>query len=343
MNAKPSSDVAFVTGATGLLGGNLVRLLVGNGIRVRALVRSPAKADAMLAGLPVEVVVGDMTAVDGFAAALRGVGTVYHTAAFFRDNYAGGRHVDALRRTNVDGTAALIAAAHAAGVRRFVHASSIAVLDGRPGEVIHEGMARDPARADDYYLSKIDADRAIDRFLAAHPEMWAALVLPGWMHGPGDAGPTSAGQTVLDFVRGRLPGVIDATVSLVDARDVAQAMVLAAAHGRRGERYLAAGRHLAMAEVFAALERASGVRAPTRRIPGVVLRAVAAWQEAWSRLTGRPVLLSWAGVRLLAAERDRTRFDPRKSAAELGLSFRPVAETLADAVAWYRAQGLLPA
>ena len=86
---------------------------------------------------------------------------VFHAAAHFRDSYKGGRHWDELRRINVDGTAALIAAAHAAGVRRFVHTSSIAVLDGPPGTLIDETCDRLPADADDYYRSKILADDAV--------------------------------------------------------------------------------------------------------------------------------------------------------------------------------------
>jgi dihydroflavonol-4-reductase len=96
-------------------------------------------------------------------------------------------------------------------------------------------MLRSENNADDYYRSKILSDREVLGFLERHPDMWAAMVLPGWMHGPGDAGPTSAGQTTLDFVKGNLPGVIPASFSLVDARDVAQAMMLAAEKGRRGD------------------------------------------------------------------------------------------------------------
>ena len=63
-------------------------------------------------------------------------------------------------------------------------------------------MLRDESDADDYYRSKILAAREVERFLETHPDFWAAMVLPGWMHGPGDMGPTSAGQTVLDFAKG---------------------------------------------------------------------------------------------------------------------------------------------
>src|ERR1700704_4134337 len=112
----------FVTGATGLLGNNLVRALVARGAVVTALVRSPRKASSQFAGLDaVTVIQGDMTDVPAFAAALAGCEVLFHTAAYFRDSYAGGNHSTALKAVNIDGTRALLGAAYAAGVRRVVH------------------------------------------------------------------------------------------------------------------------------------------------------------------------------------------------------------------------------
>jgi len=83
----------FVTGATGLLGNNLVRELVARGYTVKGLVRSRAKGEQQFADLPeVELIEGDMADIDAFAASLRGCDPVFHTAAFFRDNYKGGSH-----------------------------------------------------------------------------------------------------------------------------------------------------------------------------------------------------------------------------------------------------------
>lgn len=334
--------LAFVTGATGLLGNNLVRELIAAGWRVRALVRSPEKASRQFEGLAVDIVRGDMLDVPGFAAALAGVDTVFHTAAYFRDSYKGGRHWDALYAANVEGTRQLLEHAYRAGVRRFVHTSSIAVLYGARGAIIDETMLRNERDADDYYRSKILSDRVVLGFLDAHPDFWAAMVLPGWMHGPGDIGPTSAGQTVVDVALGRLPGVPPGSFSVVDARDVAQAMILANQRGRRGERYLAAGRHMTMADLLPQIAAATGVAPPSCRIPLWLMHGLAAVNEVYARITGRPVLLSWAMARTVAREMDRSRYDPAKSERELGLRFRPVAETLADEVAWFRADGMLP-
>lgn len=320
-NHKVSKAIhsALVTGASGLLGNNLVRLLVSRGVQVKALVRSREKAEKQLAGLPLEIVVGEMTKVEGFVEQLRGVDVIFHTAAYFRDNYKGGRHWKDLFATNVLGTARLFTEAYEAGVRRIVHTSSVAVLSGVPGQLIDESMRRNPQDADDYYRSKILADRKVDAFLEAHPEMWASIVLPGWMVGPGDAGPTPSGQLILDFLNRRLP----------------------ARQGRRGERYLAAGAHVPMAELFQKLEQISGVRAPRWNVPAPFMYLLGVANEIWAGIAKRPALISLATVRLMAQERDRTHFNHEKSERELGIRFRPVEETLGDTIGWYRQNGWL--
>ena len=330
---------AFVTGATGLLGNNLVRELVCRGYAVKALVRSWAKGQQQFAGLAgVELVLGDMADVSAFAGKLQGCDVVFHTAAFFRDNYKGGSHWQELKRINVDGTELLIEQAYGAGIRRFVQTSSIGVLNGEPGVPIDETCLRELGDADDYYRSKILADQAVLRFLARHPDMHASLVLPGWMWGPADIGPTSSGQFVNDVVRGKLPGLVPGSLSVVDARDVAQAHIAAALHGKRGERYLAAGRHMTMRQLVPLLGKLAHVKTPTRELPLPLLYTLAAVQEIYARISGRPILLSLATVRLMVKEAGRTHFDHAKSERELALKFRPFEQTVADTLTWYRSQ-----
>jgi dihydroflavonol-4-reductase len=331
-----SPRFAFVTGATGLLGNNLVRALLAKGFLVRALVRSPAKLQKQFGTLPIDAVEGDITNPQTFASRLAGVDTVYHTAAYFRDNYKGGKHWQELYATNVLGTAKLLEASYNAGIRRFVHTSSVAVLCGKPGEWTNETMLRDEHNADDYQRSKILADREVFKFLETHPDFWATFVLPGWMHGPGDFGPTSAGQTVLDFLNRRLPGIPPGGFSVVDARDVAGALIRAAECGMRGERYIVAGRSMTMAELFHKLENVSGIPAPRNKVPMAALYAVAGLMELRARIFRRPALISWATARLIALEGNRNRYDHSKSERDLGIKFRDLEETLRDEIEWFK-------
>lgn len=344
MQTQPTLTRAFVTGSTGLLGNNLVRTLVARGITVVALVRTAAKGQAQFAAMEgVELVEGDMADVSRFAASLAGCDVVFHTAAFFRDSFKGGRHWDELQRINVDGTRRLLEASYQAGVRRFVQTSSIAVLNGAAGIAMDETSLRRLEDAhDDYYRSKILADQVVTDFLDTHPDMQASFVLPGWMWGPADIGPTSSGQLVNDVVSGKLPGLPPGTFSIVDARDVAQALIAAAERGRRGERYLAAGRHMTMQTLVPLLGRIAGVKTPTRQLPYPLLYVMATLQELFARFTGKPILLSLATVKLMRREDGRSHFNHAKSARELALVFRPIEQTVADTVDWYRRNGWLP-
>ncbi|SDA89801.1 NAD dependent epimerase/dehydratase family protein [Pseudomonas sp. NFACC15-1] len=329
-------EYAFVTGATGLLGNNIVRALLKRNIKVKALVRSAEKAKKQFASLPVEWVEGDMLNVDAFSHALQGCDALFHTAAYFRDSYKGGKHWQKLYDTNVTGTERLLQAAYAAGIRRAVHTSSIAVLKGNKDQVIDETMSRSEQEADDYYLSKILSEQKVQQFLSQHPDMFIAMVLPGWMFGPGDIGPTSSGQFLLDFVGQKLPGVLPGSFSVVDARDVAEHQIAAITRGRSGERYLAAGNHMDMKSIFQSLSSVSGVKAPERKVPLFMLRIIALIYEGYYRITKKPVLISTSTVKLMAQEQGRTHFSHDKSSRELECQFRPVAETLTDTLAWYR-------
>ncbi|MFZ5601357.1 MAG: SDR family oxidoreductase [Pseudomonadota bacterium] len=333
---------AFVTGSTGLLGNNLVRLLLDKGIRVKALARSAEKARTQFAGLRVEIVVGDMNNVDAFREHLKDVDVLFHTAAFFRDSFKGGKHWDELYQTNVVGTQKLLAAARDAGIRRVVHTSSVAVLTGPKGSLINETMDRNIEEADDYYKSKILSENAVRDFMKAHPDMHITFVLPGWMFGPGDIGPTSSGQLVQDFLQRKLPGIPPGSFSVVDARDVAFAEFQAARIGRNGERYLAAGRDMNMRQLVEKLTAVSGQQGPTRSIPYALVFTIALLSEVYALITRKPILISLGSIRILKSEEGRTRFDPAKSRQELGLDFRPVEETLRDVLQDLSVRGISP-
>ena len=324
----------FVTGATGLLGNNLVRHLREQGHDVVGLVRSPEKARWLLGDT--SWVEGDMRDVAGFAAALDGCDAVFHTAAYFREYYQPGSHDEALDTINVKGTLALLDAADARGVRRFVHTSSSGTIgrtaDGSPGDedTPPDGAARDNG----YFRSKVDGDAAIK---AWRPRRGLEVVeiLPGWMWGPGDAAPTGAGQVVLDCLGGRLPIIPAGGASTVDVRDVAAAMLTACERAPAGARYLVAGRFVKLAEILRVLEEVTDLPGPRRRLPHALVWIFAALSELWGRVTGRPVLVSRAAIRLLRAE---LTVSSARAERELGVTFRPLETTIRDAVTWYRSE-----
>lgn len=329
----------FVTGGTGLLGNNLVRALTARGHGVRALVRSRQKADAMLAGSGAEIVVGDMRDVTGFSEALSGMDAVAHTAAYFREYFAPGEHASSLEEINIKGTLALLQAADARGIRRFVHTSSAGTV-GQPadGSEANEDTPASAAQlANLYFKSKVDGDRRIGAF-SPKSGMTIATVLPGWMFGPGDAGPTGAGKLVLDAIEGKLPGVPPGGTSVVDARDVANAMVAMLERNVPDERFLVAGRYHTLRELLDETMAAAGKKRIGVSLPAWLALGMGHVSEAWARVTsGRP-MVPLEGVRMLLED-----FRPSSARAEreLGATFRPLQETIRDVVSWYGAHAEL--
>lgn len=327
----------FVTGGTGLLGSNLVRLLVQSGHEVTALVRSRAKAARSLGGLGVQLVEGDMARVSEFAEALAGHELLYHTAAYFREYYQPGDHWAQLKAINIDGTLALLRAAEAQGVRKVVYASSSAVLGRRP-----DGAPADESTPPDaqvyrnlYSRSKLLAEEAIAEFLRSS-KLPVTLILPGWMFGPGDWAPTNSGRLVIDFLNRRLPFGIPGVGVPTDARDVAAAMIAAAERGRSGERYIVGGeRPVSFRELFGLLEELSGVPAPRLFVPYWLALAFAYGSELASRATGRPAMAPVEGIRTLRRARP---ISSAKAMRELGVTLRPLRDTLRDEIAWFRAE-----
>ena len=327
----------FVTGATGLLGSNLVRALRAEGHSVRALVRSKEKAQRQLAGTGAELVVGDMENVPGFASTLGGVDAVFHTAAYFREYYGAGDHWPKLEAINVRGTLALAEAARARGVKRLIDTSSSGTVglkqDGSPGD---EKTPPAPlAKRNLYFKSKVLAAGQLQT-LAARTGLEVVQILPGWMFGPGDAAPTASGQLVLDFLAGKLPGIPPGGTSAVDARDVAMGMIRAAERGRAGEKYILGGDFVTLGDVIRTLEQVTGRSGPRSRIPYPVAFVYAAVSQTWAKITGGKTVVTLPGVRMMQA---RLAVTSAKAEQELGWKHRPLRETLADEVAWYRSLG----
>jgi dihydroflavonol-4-reductase len=324
---------AFVTGATGLLGNNLVRALRARGHDVVGLVRSDAKAKRLLADTGATWIVGDVREPEKFADAFDGVDVVFHTAAYFREYYQPGDHASALDDVNVRGTLALMALADARGVRKFVHTSSSGTVgakpDGTPGD---EDSAPPPLAAENlYFRSKVEGDAKIRAFTPTRG-LEIVEILPGWMWGPGDEAPTAAGQLAKDFLAGKLPAIPPGGANVVDARDVADAMRVAAERAHHGARYLVAGPPMSIADIIAGLERVSTVRGPRTHLPYVLALVFAWWSEVWSRVTGRPALLARIGLRTMNMG---AWVSSARAERELDARFRPFDDTARDVLAWY--------
>ncbi len=281
---------AFVTGGSGFIGGKLIARLVGEGETVRALARSDSSESrvAELGAEPVRGEVGDRAAL---AAGMTGCDVVYHAAAKVED---AGPWEDFLR-DNVEGTRNAVEAAGQAGVRRFVHVSTEAVLIA--GDPLVNVDERAPLRVDSkapYPRSKALAEQAV---LGAGG-IERVIVRPRFVWGAGDR--TLLPNIVSMVKAGRFAwiggGRHRTDTAHVDS--VVEGLVLAAAKGRDGEVYFVTdGEPVVFREFLSELIATQGVDVPTRSIPTPVAGAVAAVGEtAWSLLPlpGRPPLTRFA-------------------------------------------------
>jgi dihydroflavonol-4-reductase len=320
---------AFVTGAAGFVGANLVRALLAGGWRVRALVRGEAPA---LAGLGAELVRGDLFAPH-LADAMRGSDVVFHLAAAYslwrRDRAA-------LARTNVEGTRNVLAAARAAGVPRTVHTSSVAAIGVRPdGAPADETYQSPPERLiGAYKRSKYFGELEARRAFAAGQDV--VIVNPATPVGPWDAKPTPSGEIVVRFLNRRMPAYVDTGLNLIDVRDVAAGHVLAYERGTAGQRYILGNENLTLRAVLERLAALSGLPAPRLRLPHAVPLAYAALGELVLARFGVAPDVSLESVRMA---RQRMYYDAQKAVRELSLPQSPVTRALADAVTWFRDHG----
>jgi dihydroflavonol-4-reductase len=323
---------ALVTGATGFVGAHVARALLASGRRVRCLVR-PTSDAALLAGLAIEAVPGDVTDAASVRAAIQGCDEVFHCAADYR-LYA--REPTEIYRTNVEGTRILAAEARTVGVRRFVHTSSVATLaarsDGQPAD--ERALAAPDGVVGDYKRSKVLAEREIEAAVATG--LPAVVVNPSTPVGDGDIKPTPTGKIVVDFLRGRFPAYVDTGLNLIDVHDVAAGHLLAAERGRPGERYILAHQNLTFAELLGLLARIAGRAAPRLRLPHWVPLAVAHIEAPVARLLRREPRVPLDGARMA---KTRMFFDGGKAVRELGLPQSPIEPALRRAVDWFRAKG----
>jgi dihydroflavonol-4-reductase len=321
----------LITGANGFIGSWIVRALVDRGHPARAFVLP----NADLRNLEdcrgrIEIVTGDILDLDSLHRAMEGCRAVIHTAGSILTHPRDGERA---WQMHYAGAVNVFDAARAANLERIVHTASIFTLGaGWKDQPADEAHAKPFApRNFRYYDAKVAAQKLAEERCAAGLPI--VFVYPTFCFGPGDIHLSSSGQLV-DYLRGRLPGVTDTGINVVDVRDAALGHVLALERGRIGEKYLLAGADVTFRDLFA---RAGEIAGRTLRV-----RVFPRWlmlPTGWviEKVIRQPPL-DFATAQV-AQEFWYYRSD--KAARELGLAVRPLDATLRDAVAWFRTQGMI--
>jgi dihydroflavonol-4-reductase len=297
-------------------------------MRVRAMTRGRHPVPE----LNVEVVRADLNDPDSLERAVHGCGVVYHVAADYR---LWSPNPAELYQSNLEGTRRLLQTAKEAGVERVVYTSTVGCIGFLEGGLGDETTPVSLAEMSGHYKrSKYLAEKVALEFAA--DGLPVVVVNPTAPVGDHDFKPTPTGQTIVDFLRRKMPAYLDTGLNIVDVRDVARGHLLACEKGRVGERYILGGENLTLQQIFAELSRQSGVPAPRVRIPYAVAWTAAAIGGIVSNWTGKPPRAPMEGVRMAKKKMWVTH---AKAENELGYSPAPAAEALANAVAWFREKG----
>lgn len=320
----------LLTGASGFVGGHLLRELLANGHRVRALSRSPS-SDALLADAGAEPVRGSLQDQCVLNAACQNVEAVFHCAA---NTSPWSRDREVQDETNIAGTERLLAAAEANGVGCFVHTSSVSAYSHLVEETLTETL---PQRGGE---SWINYERS--KFLGEEAVRQSALPYlvfnPSHVLGPGDR--NNWARLVKMVYDGTLPGVPPGSGAFADVREIAKAQVRAWQAGLRNESFLLGGSHASFLEFVQLAAQLSG-RPPARRaMPQTLLRIIGQLSEMSAAVTGKMPQITPAAVAMTC---HHLKVDSGKAIARLGYCETPLPQLMADTLVWMRAEGMVTA
>jgi nucleoside-diphosphate-sugar epimerase len=265
----PAGVKAFVTGATGFIGGQLVRKLRARGDDVVALVRDGGKAGE-LSGLGCELVEGDLSSSDAIRHGTAGCDAAFHIAAVYKVGIPKSER-GAMHEANVAGTERVLDAAIVAGAKRIVYVSTVGVFGNTGGKVVDESYHR----ADDKFLSCYEETKylahqaAVDRIRAGAP---IVIVQPGGVYGPDDH--SELGNMIDQTRTGKLKLLMFPALgfNLVHVEDVADGVLLAHDRGNVGECYVLGGEISTMGELVEKVSELSGRKAPKRELPPALMK-----------------------------------------------------------------------
>ena len=321
----------LVTGATGLLGANVVRALLKAGHTVRAGVRASSNRVA-LEGLPVEISLLRLDEPASVAGSVAGCDAVVHAAAAVWIGRSGRAWME---RVNVDGTEAVCRAASANGILRMVHVSSVDALGIRS----FERPADEECRPNLAYLGcpYVDTKRAAEEVILRHvgQGLPAVIVNPGFMLGPWDTRPTS-GRMILEIARGWAFLAPRGGNCFLDVRDAAIGVVAALERGQVGRRYILGGKNLTYLEAWRRIARIIGRRGPFWTAPTAgtwLIGRAAGW---WGLLRGGEPAINPVSVAMGELPHF---FDSARARAELGFPETDFELAVSDAWRWFQEHG----
>lgn len=319
-----------ITGASGHVGANLLRMLLQQDYQVRVLQHNDHEA---LDGLSPEICKGSLDDPNSLTAFCDGLDVVVHLAARIS---IGTNSFDNLYPINVEGTKNLVYAAENAGVKKFIHFSSIHALEHEPLDqamderrpfIQHAKMPyeRTKALAEEWICTRQSSTFDVIRL---HP---TAIL------GPYDFKPSFVGQFIIRLYNGTLPGLVRGGYDWVDVRDVCEATCNAIKKGKGGERYILSGAWLSVVGFARLFEQVTNKKVSHLVIPLWLARVGVPFIQFYSRLRGMDPLYTSQSLTIL--QNGNRHISSDKARKELGFNSRPLAQSIEDTVKWFKEAG----
>lgn len=327
----------FITGGTGFLGVNLVRLLVARGRRVRVLVRENSNRLGLTSDL-IEFINGDITDAASICRAMKGCEEVYHLAAWVQISPWG---QSAAWQINVEGTRNVCSAALASGVRRLVHTSSITTIAAGTYESPADESTPWNLHAEHipYFQTKLESEKLVLEF--AQRGLDVVIVNPTYLVGPWDVKP-SAGRLLIDIATGRVRFYPKrGGINYVDVQCAANGHLLAMEQGRTGERYILGGENLSFRSFMDRVDRVIQTSRYRISLPYVAMYPFAAFGSMAGRLF--PKLFRDVNLSILHCGNLEHLVSSDKACNELSYESTTIDSAIEAAVRWFVDHGYMSA
>ena len=320
----------LVTGATGHIGNVLVRRLIERGEKVRALIM-PGESSESIHGLDVEAVQGDVLNLDSFFESLRGVRGIFHLAGVI--SILPGSN-DFVHKVNVEGTRNVIRAAKEMGIQKLVYTSSIHAIKRIENGVIDEALPYDPDNPYGAY-DRSKAQATLDVLQAAQTGLEAVIVCPTGVIGPYDFRGSMMGHVIRTAAEKKPTLYVDGAYDFVDVRDVADGLIAAAKHGKRGESYILSGQRMSVRYLLETVREITGQGFMLMKMPFELAKWAAQFTPFYYRWTKTSPRFTPYSLEVL---RSNSNISHAKATRELGYQPRSLYESIADTVKWFLAR-----
>jgi dihydroflavonol-4-reductase len=329
---KGGNIMFVVTGATGYVGGVLVRTLLQKGEDVRVVI-PPFEDDKLLKGLDVEISYADVTDYESIKDTIQEDDIVLHVAGMISILPGNAEKLD---KVNIQGTYNVVNACLENKAKRLVYVSSVHAFPEFDGEV-NESTIIDPYLAYGNY-GRSKARATLHVFHGIRKGLDAVVVHPSGVFGPFDnTGKNSLTRALKKYIEGKQKALIDGGYDFVDVRDVANGIYLAAIKGKSGGNYILSGHFITVGRLMMELSRITGNKAPKFKCPKSLALIFAPFAEMFARIRRVAPMMTRYSLHTLWT---KTRFNNNRAKKELGWSPREVNSSLLDIVKWLNGQNV---